>query len=334
MSLLTLSANRPAPKLVLHEAPQYSTPKMRILCATDLSSRSDPAVARALRMAHTLNAKCMLLHVVSDDVALRLAGRRAERAHNALHWQARQFAHLRVKPKISVRVGDPYRMIAQAASTWGAHLIVLGAQRSRSISRPRRTSGEWISNRVGRPVLIVNSKADRDYSSVMFAGAKNIGPYIQLVDQLALLDAAHVSVVPHLSGLDRLAMLVSRAAGARGAKLVSALQRRLHRSTQSWIEEAGLHLLGFEIVSRPAKPRAMLARLTKKSAPQLLVAPAMRSAIVGRNLESASAEIALATAACDVLIACETSARSAILSPDLKSALQSNQERIEDAAMA
>ena len=102
-----LSANQRASKLVLHEAPRYAPPKLRILCATDLSTRSEAAVTRALRMAHALKAECMLLHVVSDDLALRLAGRRAERAHNALHWQARHLSSLRVEPKISVRVGDP-----------------------------------------------------------------------------------------------------------------------------------------------------------------------------------------------------------------------------------
>lgn len=329
-----LSTDQRASKFVLHEAPQYAPPKMRILCATDLSSRSEAAVTRALRLAHALKADCMLLHVVSDDVALRLAGRRAERAHNALHWQARHLASLRVEPKVSVRVGDPYRTIARAASEWGAHLIVMGRQRKRSLQSARRTSAEWVSHRVGRPVLIVNSTAEREYSSVTFAGARTIGPYVQLVDQLGMLDTAHVSVVPQLKVMDRVILSVSRALAITKSSFVEAIRRRIHGSTQRWIEEAGLHLLGFEIVSRPNTPRALLARLTKKTTPQLLVVPARRFGIFGRDLASSSAAIALRTAACDVLIACEKSARSALLSPDLQSPLQPKDEPVKDVAIA
>jgi nucleotide-binding universal stress UspA family protein len=333
MSAMLLSASRPAAKLVLHETPKYSAPKLRILCATDLSPRSEPAIERALRLAHTLSAECMLLHVVSDDVALRIAGRRAERGHTALQWHVRQFASLKVDPKISVRVGDPYETIARAASDWDAHLIVLGTQRRRSIAKGR-TSAERISHRVRRPVLIVNSRASREYSSVMFAAAKNVGPYVQLADQLAMLDTAHVSVVPHVGRTDRAALFISRRLGSRGSKLATALQHRMHRRMQTWIEEAGLHLLAFEIVSRPTKPRALLARLTKKAGPQLLVVPAKRTALFGSNLASSAASIALRTSACDVLLGCEASTRSALLSPDLQSAPQPQTEGIDEVAIA
>jgi nucleotide-binding universal stress UspA family protein len=328
-----LSSNQRTSKLVLHEAPKYAPPKLKILCATDLSPRSEAAVARALRLAHTLGADCMLLHVVSDDVALRLAGRRAERAHSALHWQARHFASLRVEPEISVRVGDPYQTIARAAQAWDPHLIVLGRQRRRPVTRARRTSAEWLSHRVGRPVLIVNSFAERQYSSVMFAGAQNIGPYVRLIDQLAMLDAAHISVVPPLRYADRVALFISRALDSN-SKLLSVLQRRIHRGTQRWIEEAGLHLMGFEIVSRPTKPRGLLARLTQKATPQLLVVPMTRTGMFGRGLANTSAAIALRTNACDVLLASEESARAALLSPDLLGSADPEEAQIKEVAIA
>lgn len=326
-----LSASQPAAKLVLHEAPKYAPPKLRILCATDLSPRSEGAVTRALRMAHTLRAECMLLHVVSDDLALRLAGRRAERAHSALHWQARHLSSLRVDPKVSVRVGDPYQTIVRAAQSWDPHLIVLGKQRNRPITRARRTSAESISHRVGRPVLIVNSTAEREYSSVMFAGVENIGPYVQLVDQLAMLDAAHVSVVPQLRRIDRAAVLIARALDS-SSKLASELQSRIHRGTQSWIEDAGLHLMGFEIVSRLTKPRALLTRLTKKNWPQLLVVPT--TGMFARGMANRSAAIVLRTGACDVLLSSEKSARAVLLASDLQSAMQSKDERLEEVSIA
>src|SRR5690606_24095422 len=116
----------------VHTPPQRAAFRPKILCATDLSSKSEYAVARAMNLSEALGGRTLLLHVVGNDVPLRLAGRRADRAHSALQWHARQFAHLRVKPELSVRLGPPYATIARAALSWGADLVVLGLHRSRS----------------------------------------------------------------------------------------------------------------------------------------------------------------------------------------------------------
>ena len=315
--MLTTSA-QPA-RVFLHEAPSSLPTGFRILCATDLSPRSEHAIERAIRLSETVDAQCMLLHVVAEDVPMRLTGRRAERAQATLEWHLRRLAHRRVGASVSVRVGDPYSTIVRVAKDWGADLIVLGSHRRRSADTLILSTAERISQRARRPVLVVNADARHDYSGVTFVAREHIGLYVQLADQFELFDAAHVSVVPHVSTLDRVALACSRAIDSHGSRLSSQLyrrvQRRAQRRTQAWIEEAGLHLLGFEIVARPITARLLLSRVTKGKGPKLLVAGLNRTFTFSRGLARLAAGMAVRTGACDVLLASDKAARAVLRLP-------------------
>ena len=311
--MLTTSA-QPA-RVFLHEAPSSLPTGFRILCATDLSSRSEHAIERAIRLSETVDAECMLLHVVAEDVPMRLTGRRAERAQATLEWHLRRLAHRRVEASVSVRVGDPYSTIVRVARDWGADLIVLGSHRRRSADTLILSTAERISQRARRPVLVVNADARHDYSGVTFVAREHIGLYVQLADQFELFDAAQVSVVPHVSTLDRVALACSRAIDSHGSRLSSQLYRRVQQRTQAWIEEAGLHLLGFEIVARPITARLLLSRVTKGKGPQLLVAGLNRTFTFSRSLARLAAGRAVRTGACDVLLASDKAARAVLRLP-------------------
>ena len=323
--MLTTSA-KPA-RVFLHEVPTSVPAGFRILCASDLSSRSEHAIQRAINLSETVNAQCLLLHVVSEDVPMRLTGRRAERAQATLEWHLRRLAHRRAEASLSVRVGDPYSTIVRVAKEWGADLIVLGSHRRRSADTLILPTAERISRRARRPVLVVNADARQDYSGVTFVARDRIGLYVQLADQFELFDAAHVSVVPHVGTLDRMALACSRAIqspiNSRGSGLSSQLyrrvqrraQRRAQRRTQAWIEEAGLHLLGFEIVARPISARLLMSRVTRGKGPQLLVAGLNRTLSFSRGLARLAAGRAVRTGACDVLLASDKAARDVLRLP-------------------
>lgn len=311
--MLTTNAKRS--QVFLHEAPSYAPAGFRILCATDLSPRSEHAIERAMRLSEAVGAKCMLLHIVAEDVPMRLTGRRAERAQATLDWHLRRLAHRRVESSASVRVGDPYSTIVRVAKEWGADLIVLGSHRRRSADTVMLSTAERISQRSRRPVLVVNADARQNYSGVTFVARKHIGLYVRLADQFDLFDAAHVSVVPHVSALDRVALACSRLINERVPALASQLYRRAQWRAQAWIEEAGLHLLGFEIVARPITARLLLSRVTKAKEPQLLVAGLNRTFTFSRSLARLAATRAVRTGACDVLVACDKAARAVLRLP-------------------
>ncbi len=313
---MMLTTNAKPSQIFLHEAPAHVPTGFRILCATDLSPRSEHAIERAIRLSEAVGAKCMLLHIVTEDVPMRLTGRRAERAQATLEWHLRRLAHRRVEEaSVSVRVGEPYSAIVRAAKEWGADLIVLGAHRRRSADTLILSTAERISQRAGRPVLVVNADARQDYGGVTFVARKHIGLYVQLADQFELFEAAHVSVVPHVSTLDRVALACSRVINARAPALASQLYRRVQRRTQAWIEEAGLHLLGFEIVARPITARLLLSRVSKGKGPQLLVAGLNRTFRFSPSLARLAAGRAVRTGACDILVASDKAARAALRLP-------------------
>ena len=320
---MMLTTNAKPSQVFLHEAPSYVPTGFRILCATDLSPRSEHAIERAMRLSEALGAKCMLLHIVAEDVPMRLTGRRAERAQATLEWHLRRLAYRRVEASVSVRVGDPYSTIVRVAKEWGADLIVLGSHRRRSADTLILSTAERISQRARRPVLVVNADARHDYSGVTFVAREHIGLYVQLADQFELFDAAHVSVVPHVSTLDRVALACSGAINSPinshesglSSQLYRRVQRRAQRRTQAWIEEAGLHLLGFEIVARPITARLLLSRVTKGKGPQLLVAGVNRAFTFSRSLARLAAGRAVRTGACDVLLASDKAARAVLRLP-------------------
>jgi nucleotide-binding universal stress UspA family protein len=317
---MMLSTNAKPAGVVIHEAPSYSSSGLRILCATDLSARSDRAIERAIRLSEAVGAQCMLLHVVTEQVPIRFAGRQAERAYGALLWHIGQFPKLRTKPIVSVRVGARDATISSAAKDWGANLIVLGAHRGRLLESLRRSTAERILSRADCPVLAVHHDASRDYGGVTFVARKNIGAYVRLTDQFELFDAAHVAVIPHSSMIERASFACSRIAHSITTKFgrpcaVSKLSKRLNRRTQRWAEESGLHLMGFEIVALPLTARSILSTVHQRKNPQLLVAEIDRFSTFSGSLARTAAVSALRSGVCDVLIASAQASRSALRMP-------------------
>ncbi len=311
---MMLSANRQPTQYALHAPPSRAAFRPKILCATDLSSKSEYAIARAMNLSEALDGRALLLHVVGDDVPLRLTGRRADRAQSALQWHARQFAQLRVKPELSVRVGPPYATIARAALSWGADLVVLGLHRSRLSNPLAWSTAERIAHRVRRPVLVINTDAKRDYNAVTFVAGRSASLGVQLADQFDLFSTAHVSFVPFLPTRERAALRLAQ--WPRGnASLAQRLNRFVNRSTREAIEDAGLHLMGFEILGADATPRALMSRIKKGKKPQLLVAGVSRNPLRLRSLPRLSALSALRTRVCDVLLFPERSAHEILRAP-------------------
>ncbi|SDE82108.1 universal stress protein [Limimaricola pyoseonensis] len=98
---------------------------MRILIATDLSERSDRALARARMLAETLDAPLDILHVVDDALPSRVAEATAENARLAL----RAGQH---RPEtVEVGFGQPWRRVMLQASEGRYDLLVMGAHRDR-----------------------------------------------------------------------------------------------------------------------------------------------------------------------------------------------------------
>jgi nucleotide-binding universal stress UspA family protein len=103
--------------------PRPAVEKTTLLCATDLSARSEHVVKRAAFMANQLDAQLILLHVVAPSRTL-------DRSVQIRKEVARQLPLTLLpaggKPKIELRVGDHVATIASVAKETNADLIILG----------------------------------------------------------------------------------------------------------------------------------------------------------------------------------------------------------------
>lgn len=204
-----------------------------ILVATDLSARSDRAVARACRIAREQGARLHLLHVVDDDLPAEMAEAQMIAAEKTLERFCTASHDARgVTVERQVVAGDPWSVIVDAAETLPADLLVLGA------ARPERMADVFRGTTLARvvrsarcPVLRVTSPATEAYRSpvvgVDFSNCARIATRLasRLVPK-APLTLVHVYHVPFaaLTGLS----------GGRGTpkwekdKVEADLSRRLN----------------------------------------------------------------------------------------------------------
>jgi universal stress protein E len=144
---------------------------MRILAATDFSTRSHRALRRAGLLAQTRGAKLALVHVVDDDHPNDLVEIERREAERILAEQIGAMSELRdAKCRPMVVAGDPFDGILRTAGSIKADLIVMGAHRKQllrdifvgtTIERVIRT-GQY-------PVLMVNNEVRQPYENSVAA---------------------------------------------------------------------------------------------------------------------------------------------------------------------
>ncbi|KNG92430.1 universal stress protein [Pseudaestuariivita atlantica] len=140
---------------------------MKILAATDLSERSDRALARAFQLAGASGARLSVVHVLDEDLPDAVADpmqastvETQTRLCDALaDGQECDFACLR---------GDPVETLLREADT--ADLLVMGAHRPRKfLDMLRETTMSRIVRHTRTPVLLVTGEADGAYSRILAA---------------------------------------------------------------------------------------------------------------------------------------------------------------------
>ena len=140
-----------------------------ILIATDLSHRSDRALARGVRLAAALNLPLRVVSAVDDDLPASLLARRIAETESHLD---RLLAGARVPADLTVTraalPGDVASVIPAEAHGSGAACVVLGLHRPRALlDFFRETTLERLVRMIRRPVLLVRDTAERDYQRVL-----------------------------------------------------------------------------------------------------------------------------------------------------------------------
>lgn len=212
-----------------------TTTRKTILCATDLSSRSERAVRRAIRLAERFGAHLHVIHVIDDGLPEAMALASEAAAREALEQFLASVPH-KASVAADVLVGDVRAVVPEEAAQRGADLVVVGHHRPRAfLDMLRETTVEGLIRAMRAPVLLVRDAADHDYGPVL--APVSFSP--------ACAEALHVarSLAPEAE-IHAFHALLLPFSGMSGEGPGSATDRALRRETEalrdSWVAKEGL----------------------------------------------------------------------------------------------
>lgn len=142
---------------------------MKILAATDFSTRSNRALRQAALLAQSDDSLLFMVHVVDDDQPDDLVRMEQREAERILREQMGAMPEIRwTHARPMVIVGDPFDGILQAAAEIQPDLIVTGSHRKQLLRDIFiGTTVERVIRKGSVPVLMVNHEAQRKYERVL-----------------------------------------------------------------------------------------------------------------------------------------------------------------------
>jgi universal stress protein E len=144
---------------------------MKILAATDFSTRSNRALRQAGLLAQPGRAQLHIVHVVDDDQPEELVRIEKREAKRVLNEQAGSMPELSgVQAQLMVVTGDPFDGILKTAAEVNADLIIMGSHRKQLLLDIFiGTTIERVIRKGSFPVLMVNHEAQRKYENIVAA---------------------------------------------------------------------------------------------------------------------------------------------------------------------
>ena len=240
-----------------------------ILAASDLSTRSKPAVQRAAQLAERFEAKLCVLHVVEDDLT-------QDRKRDVEDFLTSQIASFGTPADCEVEIapGHAFHIIGEEARARDADLIVMGAHRRQFLRDVfTGTTIERVTRTAGRPVLMANAKTGERWRKVFIATdmSETSGHAARKAHALGLLDGADVTFVHGYAPVTRQMMTHSGVPPERvheeAAREFNSTRRELGR----FIQRLALGDLSYSARIIEGVGADALAGLVEQARPDLLV---------------------------------------------------------------
>ena len=274
----------------------------RVLCAIDLSERSERTMQRALSLAQRLNAELTVLHVMAaDEITVQAASVREQIANRIAAVAPRGSKD----PAIALRTGDYVQTIARAAEEANADLIILGSQQRKPLAPLVGTTAEKIIALAGRPALIVNLDGSLPYESVVIA-AELSDAFVRVVRvarSLRVLESASVSVVHGFESPYRGPLYAEGFDLHAARRNLEEWERAAKRRLLLKLDSAGVESSRFRLVFHQARPVGAIQRIVRSSQPELLVIGTKDRSILNRIMQGSTSNDLLRTIECDLLVA-------------------------------
>ncbi|MBV6632067.1 MAG: universal stress protein [Alphaproteobacteria bacterium] len=269
---------------------------MAITVATDLSARSDYAVARATMLADQMKTSAVALHAIDGN----LPG--SYRDH-AVEWAESTWSSTGSKLPLSVKQGVPADVIMGAANGDDCDLLVYGVHGADDADRNKARAFRWTT--AGRsiagtmtPTLLVTGAADAAYRRVV------VGIDFSVFSQLAL-DQARViapdamlhlvhAFHPPFTGLAG-ADLAEDVAYQRQLEIDAFIKGQLADLTETVGDEVSSHIVAGD-------PADALRQVCHQQQADLLVIATHGRGTFSRAIWGSVAEDILNAPPCDVLV--------------------------------
>lgn len=244
-----------------------------ILIASDLSSRSKPAVRRGVQLAEGSGAALCVLHVVEDDL---LEDRMRDEIRSAKDYLTKQVTGFGKPPAcdVAVATGHAFHAIGEEARAREADLIIMGAHRRQFLRDVFvGTTIERVTRTAGRPVLMANSKTGERWRKVFIATdmSEASGHAARKAHALGLLENADVSFVHGYAPITRQMMTHAGIPAER-------VHQEAEREFQSTRRELGQFIQGLDLGELNYNARIIegvgadaISGLVEQARPDLLV---------------------------------------------------------------
>lgn len=163
---------------------------MKILIASDLSARSDRAIARGFALAKALKGQLRILHIVDQDLPEEFKAHSIEWAKGALKRETERLsADTGVNADFEVYAGHPKTEILRQADPSRTELILLGIH-----DRLKRGSHSFANTTAGQilkfslpAVLLVRDDVSEPYRQVV------VGVDFSIFTRAAIQQASHIA---------------------------------------------------------------------------------------------------------------------------------------------
>jgi len=249
---------------------------MRILAATDFSTRAQRALRRAGLLARDTGAELTLVYVVDDDQPQDLIAMERREAERILSEQIGAMAEFRgVQCHPIVATGDPFDAILRTAADLNADVIVMGAHRKQFLRDVFvGTTVERVIRTGPYPVLMVNNEATgRPYRTVlapldMSAPSANA---IKVAQTLGLIKGARVTLVHAFHPFAKAKMVTAGLDQASIDEYVASQRQTAREELSGFLVATGLGGTGWSRRVEEGRAFEMISRAVEEIRPDLLV---------------------------------------------------------------
>jgi nucleotide-binding universal stress UspA family protein len=260
------------------------TTRGRIVCATDLTARSDFALRRAVLLAQQTGARLTFVHAVDPRRSQRHVRAQVNRAYVQLLSKVDQaFGSAAAAIDVVVRAGGRLDVIVEVANAANADLVVLAAPQRRRLDSIFGTTAERLLRVAKQPVLVVHRAVESSYRRVALAVdlANTSVPMIQAATRLGVLEDAH-TILLH----------AQKHAWQGDAQL---RLRAMLTAAEMSVERTGTLI-------RTEPPAAAIRHVIEQEQAELLTIGASRWLLIKRLFIGSVTDSVLRTAMCDVLV--------------------------------